>query len=238
MHGLLEEQAAAHGKNAGEVPYVPFDGIVLTDTFQMTEHGDTFDEHVFTSNNDRVKAQNALDIRVIIGNPPYSVGQSSGNDDNANLKYPTLDDSIRRTYAGLSTATNKNSLYDSYIRAIRWGSNRILESPDGGVLAYVSNGGYIDGNTADGLRRTLLSEFHDLYVYNLRGNQRAAGEQSRREGGKIFDSGSRNTVAILLLVKRPGAVHSCNLHYRDIGDYLDRAQKLSIVDAGNIADIP
>ncbi|RAM37258.1 DEAD/DEAH box helicase [Arthrobacter globiformis] len=238
VHGLLEEQAAADGKDPGEVPYLPFDGIVLTDTFQMTEDGDTLDDFVFTSNNDRVKAQNALDIRVIIGNPPYSVGQSSGNDNNANLKYPTLDDSIRRTYADLSSATNKNSLYDSYIRAFRWGSNRILNSPHGGVLCYVSNGGYIDGNTADGLRKTLVSEFHDIYVYNLRGNQRTAGEQSRREGGKIFDSGSRNTVAILLLVKRPGPVDDCALHYRDIGDYLDRKQKLSIVDGGNIADVP
>jgi predicted helicase len=204
VHGLLEEDAVSAGTAAGEVPYVPFGGIVLTDTFQMTEDGDTLDDFVFTSNNERVVAQNALDIRVIIGNPPYSVGQSSGNDNNANLKYPTLDESIRRTYAELSTATNKNSLYDSYIRAIRWGSNRILNSPDGGVLCYVSNGGYIDGNTADGLRKTLTSEFHDIYVYNLRGNQRTAGEQSRREGGKVFDSGSRNTVAILLLVKRPG----------------------------------
>jgi predicted helicase len=237
VHGLLEEQASAAGADAGEVPYLPFDGIVLTDTFQMTEDGDTLDDFVFTSNNDRVKAQNALDIRVIIGNPPYSVGQSSGNDNNANLKYATLDDSIRRTYADLSTATNKNSLYDSYIRAIRWGSNRILNSPDGGVLRYVSNGGYIDGNTADGLRKTLVSEFHDIYVYNLRGNQRTAGEQSRREGGKIFDSGSRNTVAILLLVKRPGPVDEGQLHYRDIGDYLDRKKKLSIVDGGNIAEV-
>ncbi|QOT19414.1 type ISP restriction/modification enzyme [Paenarthrobacter sp. YJN-5] len=237
VHGLLEEHAAADGKDTGKVPYLPFDGIVLTDTFQMTEEGDTLDEHVFTSNNDRVKAQNALDIRVIIGNPPYSVGQSSGNDNNANLKYPTLDESIRRTYAGLSTATNRNSLYDSYIRAIRWGSNRILNSPDGGILCYVSNGGYIDGNTADGLRKTLVSEFHEIYVYNLRGNQRTAGEESRREGGKIFDSGSRNTVAILLLVKRPGPVAEGQLHYRDIGDYLDRKQKLSIVGGGNIADV-
>ncbi|MFD0047032.1 DEAD/DEAH box helicase [Pseudarthrobacter scleromae] len=237
LHGLLEEEAAAAGKEESDVPYLPFDGIVLTDTFQMTEDGDTLDDFVFTSNNDRVKAQNALDIRVIIGNPPYSVGQSSGNDNNANLKYPTLDDSIRRTYAELSTATNKNSLYDSYIRAIRWGSNRILNSPDGGILCYVSNGGYIDGNTADGLRTTLVSEFHDIYVYNLRGNQRTAGEQSRREGGKIFDSGSRNTVAILLLVKRPGAVKACTLHYRDIGDYLDRKQKLAMVDAENLANI-
>lgn len=237
MHGLLEEQAKAVGQDPADADYRPFDGIVLTDTFQMTEDGDTLDDFVFTSNNERVVAQNALDIRVIIGNPPYSAGQGSQNDNNANLKYPTLDLSIRSTYAELSTATLKNSLYDSYIRAIRWGSDRILNSPDGGVLCYVSNGGYIDGNTADGLRKTLTSEFHDIYVYNLRGNQRTAGEQSRREGGKIFDSGSRNTVAVLLLVKRPGPVKNGLLHYRDVGDYLGRQEKLAIVDEATLENI-
>ncbi|MGN5734704.1 DEAD/DEAH box helicase [Arthrobacter psychrochitiniphilus] len=237
LHGMLEEQATEAGTYSSTVAYVPFDGMVLTDTFQMSEDGDTLDERVFTSNNDRLIAQNKLDIRVIIGNPPYSVGQSSGNDNNANLKYPTLDESIRSTYADRSTATNKNSLYDSYIRAIRWASNRILKSSDGGVVAYVSNGGYIDGNTADGLRKTLVGEFHDIYVYNLRGNQRTAGEQSRKEGGKIFDSGSRNTVAVLILVKKPGATQGAVLQYKDIGDYLDRKEKLAIVDSGSLDTI-
>lgn len=237
FHGLMADQAHAAGKDPAAVGYEPFDGIVLTDTFQMTEDGDKLDEVVFRSNNARVQAQNDLDIRVIIGNPPYSVGQTSGNDDNANLSYPTLDASIRDTYAKLSTAQNKNSLYDSYIRAIRWGSNRLLKSDNGGVLCYVSNGGYIDGNTADGLRKSLHAEFHETYVYNLRGNQRTAGEQSRKEGGKIFDSGSRNTVAVLLLVKRPGAVDHARLHYKDIGDYLDRQAKLDLVDQASLGSL-
>ncbi|MFJ5694574.1 DEAD/DEAH box helicase [Arthrobacter sp. NPDC093125] len=234
VHGLLEEKAATEGQDAGDVPYLPFDGIVLTDTFQMTEDGDTLDDFVFTSNNDRVKAQNALDIRVIIGNPPYSVGQSSGNDNNANLKYPTLDASIAATYAQASTAGLKRNLYDSYIRAIRWASKRIISSEGGGVVAFVTNGGYIDANNADGLRKTLTSEFHQIYVFNLRGNQRTSGEESRREGGKVFNSGSRATVAILILVKKPGPVNECQLNYWDIGDYLTRSEKLEIV-AGAIA---
>lgn len=237
FHGLMADQAWAAGEDAAAVGYEPFDGIVLTDTFQMTEDGDKLDEVVFRSNNARVQAQNDLDIRVIIGNPPYSVGQTSGNDDNANLSYPTLDASIRDSYAKLSTTQNKNSLYDSYIRAIRWGSNRLLTSDQGGVLCYVSNGGYIDGNTADGLRKTLYSEFHEIYVYNLRGNQRTAGEQSRKEGGKIFDSGSRNTVAVLLLVKRPGDVEQARLHYKDIGDYLDRKTKLDLVNQATLGSL-
>lgn len=237
LHGLLVEQALAAGEPAESVGYEPFEGIVLTDTFQMTEDGDTLDEAVFTSNNQRVKDQNALDIRVIIGNPPYSVGQTSSDDNNANLKYPTLDESIRATYAANSSATLLKSLYDSYIRAIRWGSNRLLNSEQGGVLCYVSNGGYIDGNTADGLRKSLYSEFHEIYVYNLRGNARSAGDLRRKESGNVFGEGSKTTVAVLLLVKRPGEVEQCRLRYKDIGDYLDRQTKLCLVDQATLGSL-
>src|SRR5699024_5220420 len=113
FHGLQREAAAESGIDPDQVGYRPFEGIVLTDTFQMTEDGGTLDDAMFTGNNDRVIAQNGLDIRVILGNPPYSVGQTSGNDNNANQAYPTLDESIRSTYAARSSATNKNSLYDS-----------------------------------------------------------------------------------------------------------------------------
>ena len=224
-----QERARQTGDDPG---YQPFPGIVLTDTFQLGETGDgtgTWD--VFPVNNERAKRQRGLDIRVILGNPPYSSGQESANDDNANLKYAALDASIAATYAKRSTATLKNSLYDSYVRAIRWASDRLLDSPQGGVVAFVTNGGYIDSNTADGLRLTLTDEFHHLYVFNLRGNQRTAGEVSRKEGGKIFDAGSRATVAIMLLVKQPGDVPESGaaLHYRDIGDYLTREEKLDLV---------
>ncbi|MGO3089956.1 MAG: DEAD/DEAH box helicase [Galactobacter sp.] len=240
FHGLQIEAERARRAQAGEpsvpddvlgsdIGYESFNGIVLTDTFQMTEDGDTLDEAVFTNNNERVVEQNALDIRVIVGNPPYSVGQTSGNDNNANLAYPTLDASIRDTYAARSTATNKNSLYDSYIRAIRWASNRVLTQDQGGVVCYVSNGGYIDGNTADGFRKTLTDEFHDIYVYNLRGNARSSGEMRRKEKDNVFGEGSKTTVAILLLIKKPGPVDQCTLHYKDIGDYLDRDTKLDHV---------
>ena len=237
FHGIQRDHAAAQGADPATVPYELFSGIVLTDTFQMSEDGDTLDERMFTSNNDRVVEQNALDIRVIVGNPPYSVGQTSGNDNNANLKYPTLDASIQRSYAALSTATNKNSLYDSYIRAIRWASDRILKSDQGGVVCYVSNGGYIDGNTADGLRKTLGAEFHHVYVYNLRGNARTAGEQRRKEKDNIFGEGGRTSIAVLLLIKEPGPVTKSVLHYKDIGDYLDRATKLQRVDQASLVSL-
>lgn len=230
-------EATFHALQGEGAKYQPFDGIVLTDTFQMTEDGDALDTLVFTNNSDRVIEQNELDIRVIIGNPPYSVGQTSGNDNNANQKYPTLDASIRTTYADRSTATLKNSLYDSYIRAIRWASNRVLTSENGGIVCYVSNGGYIDGNTADGLRKTLADEFHDIYVYNLRGNARTAGELRRKEKDNVFGAGGRTSIAILLLVKRPGDVTSSTLHYKDIGDYLDRATKLLTVNDATLATL-
>lgn len=224
-----QERARLEGSDPG---YAPFPGIVLTDTFHLGEAGDgTGRWDVFPANNERATRQKGLDIRVILGNPPYSAGQESANDANANLRYPGLDASIAATYARRSTATLKNSLYDSYVRAIRWASDRLLGSSQGGVVAFVTNGGYIDSSAADGLRLTLAKEFHQLYVFNLRGNQRTAGELSRREGGKIFDSGSRATVAIMLLVKQPGAVPASGavLHYRDIGDYLSREAKLQIL---------
>lgn len=214
--------------------YSPFEGIVLADTFQITEDGDSLDAVMFPQNNDRIVRQNTIPINVVIGNPPYSVGQTSANDLNANIGYPTLDSRIADTFAKRSTATNKNSLYDSYLRAFRWATDRIGDS---GVVAFVSNGGWIDGNTADGVRLSLADEYSSIYVYNLRGNQRTAGELSRKEGGKIFGSGSRNTVAILIGVKNPAHTGSCEIYYRDIGDYLTREDKLRIVNDSGLASI-
>ena len=216
--------------------YHPFNGIVLTDTFQMSEEGDPMDTVFFPRNNDRADRQKGLDIRVIVSNPPWSAGQRSQNDDNQNMSYPTLDASIRSTYAERSNSTLKISLYDSYIRAIRWASNRLADSPAGGVIGFVTNGGWLDANAAAGVRDTLTREFHHIYVYDLRGNQRTSGERSRREGGKVFGSGSRATVAIMLLVKQPGPIPAGGgtISYHDIGDYLSREEKLAVVAAARI----
>ncbi len=216
--------------------YVPFEGIVLTDTFQMNEAEDELDDHgVFPENNERAEAQKALDIRVVIGNPPWSVGQDSGNDNNQNLSYPTLDSRIDQTYAAGSNASLTKSLHDSYIRAVRWASDRIGSS---GVLAFVSNGAFIDSNSADGMRKTLAEEFSSIYVMNLRGNQRTSGEDSRREGGKVFGGGSRATVAIYLFIKNPASARASHIHYFDVGDYLTRDEKLaSLVEARTYAAV-
>lgn len=213
--------------------YVPFNGMVLTDTFQLSESSHHLNLPAFRANSERAERELEQDIRVIVMNPPYSAGQNSANDNNQNEKYPKLDERIENTYVARSTATLKNSMYDSYIRAIRWASDRVKDS---GVIAFVSNGSFIDGNAADGLRKCLVDEFSKLYVYNLRGNQRTSGEQSRREGGKIFGSGSRTPVTICVLVKDPSHTGEAVLRYRDIGDYLSREEKLDIISQeGSIA---
>ncbi|WP_372407530.1 DEAD/DEAH box helicase [Streptomyces luteireticuli] len=227
-------EAAFHDQHEGD-EYVPFEGIVLTDTFQLAECSTERLFGVLEGNSERARRQQEQDIRVVIGNPPYSVGQESQNDDNQNQAYPALDSRIESTYAALSTAKTKKSLYDSYIRAIRWASDRITNQ---GIVCFVSNGGYIDGNSADGLRKSLVEDFDAIYCYNLRGNQRSSDWE--KEGGKIFGSGSQNTVAILILVKLPASEideRSCNLYYRDIGDYLDRSQKLAILSRQDLKNV-
>lgn len=218
-------EATYHSLIGGK--YVPFEGICLTDTFQMYEKEDLVDS-LMVDNSARRKRQKKLDIRVIVGNPPYSVGQGDANANNANVAYPHLDARIRDTYAARTDATNKISLYDSYIRSIRWASDRIGNA---GIIGFVTNAGFVESNTSDGLRKCLVDEFSSLYVFHLRGNQRTSGETSRREGGKIFGSGSRAPIAISLMVKNPNATEHGRVFFHDIGDYLTREEKLEKITA-------
>lgn len=218
-------EAAYHSIMGGE--YQPFNGICLTDTFQLHEKEDLV-SNMLVANSNRRKKQKALDIRVIMGNPPYSAGQTSANDNNANIAYPKLDKSIRTTYAAHSTATNKNALYDSYIRAIRWASDRIGNS---GVIGFVSNAGFIEANTADGLRKCLAEEFSRVYVFHLRGNARTSGELRRQEKDNVFGQGTRTPIAISILIKNPNAAEHGQIYMHDIGDYLSREDKLARVSA-------
>ena len=207
--------------------YRPFNGIVLTDTFQLYEEDRDMIANLLPDNSERRKNQKRRKINVIFGNPPYSARQANANDNAANVKYSNLDRRIERTYAACSSATNKNALYDSYIRAFRMASDRIGEE---GVIGFVTGAGWIDGNATDGMRKCLVEEFDKIYVFNLRGNQRTAGELSRREGGKIFGSGSRSPIAITILVrKRSASPRSGQIFYCDIGDYFDRDDKLKII---------
>ena len=223
---------AFHSRIGGE--YESFPGAVLTDTFQMYEENDPLDVEMFVDNSERILRQMETPIHVLIGNPPWSVGQESTNDNNANESYPTLDRRISDTYAARTQVTNKNSLYDSYIRAFRWASDRIGEK---GIISFVTNGGWLRSDSANGFRTCLTEEFSSIYVFDLRGNQRTQGEQSRKEGGKIFGSGSRAPVAITLLVKNPESAEQGVISYHDIGDYMTREDKLSIVKS-SVAGVP
>lgn len=225
---------------SGSQDYVPFEGIVLTDTFELAERVGTregeADTSIFQPNADRATKQMQTPIQVIIGNPPYSVGQKSGNDNNQNVSYPNLDNAIASTYVRESLSKNNRSTYDSYIRAFRWATDRIA---DNGVIGFVTNGSFIDNVALDGFRKSLAEEFNSIYVFNLRGNQRTSGERSRKEGGKIFGSGSRTPVAITILVKKKGIKKDGYVHYRDIGDYLKREEKLAIIrNSVSIKNIP
>ena len=229
-------EEAFHGRRGADSSYTPFGGIVLTDTFNLHTDRTGFPRAWLPDNSKRVERQQKAPIQVIVGNPPWSVGQKSSANDNPNVDYPELEKRVADTYAARSTATLKNSLYDTYKMAIRWASDRIGEQ---GVIAFVTNGSWIDGNVDSGVRACLAEEFSSIYVLNLRGNQRTQGERSRREGGKVFGKSSRAPVAITLLVRNPEAEHdTCRIQYHDIGDYLKREEKLAILPkAGSIAGI-
>ena len=223
-HALLSEHSVNTQENFTD--YQPFEGICLTDTFQMYEKEDLVDE-ILQVNSNRRKRQKALDIQVIIGNPPYSAGQESANDNNANIAYQHLDQRIEESYDKYSTANLTTSLYDSYIRAIRWASDRIENN---GVIGFVTNGGYLESNSSDGLRKCLAEEFSSLYIFHLRGNARTSGERRRKEKDNIFGQGTRTPVAISILVKNPNAEKHGQIYFHDIGDYLNREQKLEIIE--------
>lgn len=213
----------------GSEEYHPFEGIVLTDTFQLGEAEDNkIFSAMFPENSERLEIQRRGPIRVIMGNPPYSIGQDNANDNAQNQKYEKLDLRIEKTYAKESKAGLNKSLYDAYIKAFRWSSDRLDET--GGVIAFVSNGAWLDGNSTDGFRKCLEKEFSSIWVFNLRGNQRTSGELSRKEGGKIFGSGSRTPISITILVKNPNHTKDkATIYYHDIGDYLTREDKLKKV---------
>ena len=229
-------EEAFHGRMGSDSTYEPFGGIVLTDTFNLHTERTGFPKEWLPDNSERAERQQKLPIQVIVGNPPWSVGQESEADDNPNVTYPEIEERIAETYAVQSKVTNKNSLYDTYKMAIRWASDRI---GDQGIVAFVSNGSWIDGNVDAGVRACLVKEFSSIYVINLRGNARTSGELRRAEGDNVFDQGSRAPAAVTILVRNPNATHNgCRILYHDIGDYLKREEKLTIVrEAGSIAGI-
>ena len=227
-------EEAYRGRAGGA--YEPFDGIALTDTFNLHTDRTGFPKVWLPDNSARVERQQRAPIQVVVGNPPWSAGQRSSADDNPNVAYPEMERRIAETFAARSKATLKNSLYDSYKMAIRWASDRI---GDRGVVAFVTNGSWIDSHVDSGVRACLAQEFTTIYVLNLRGNARTSGQRRRAEGDNVFGQGSRAPVAITVLVRNPDAAHGgCRILYRDVGDYLIREDKLKrLRDWGSIAGV-
>ena len=206
--------------------YESFEGICLTDTFEMHEGKPDLYAQIMPQNSDRRTRQKETDIRVVMANPPWSAGQKSQNDNAQNQSYERLDRRIEESYALDSHATNRQNLYDSYVRSIRWSSDRIGRS---GVIGFVTNAGWLDGRAMDGMRKSLAEEFSSIYVFHLRGNARTQGEPRRKEKDNVFGEGSRAPVAITIFVKNPEAEERGRIFFHDIGDYLSREEKTEII---------
>ena len=208
--------------------YQMYDGICLTDTFQLNEHGDNdIFSQLFPENSERVLKQKKAPVRVIIGNPPYSQKQKSANDNAQNLLYPNLENRITLTY-GNSDVVNRNALHDSYIKAFRWASDRIGKIREGGLIGFITNSGWIDKLAFEGFRRCLAEEFSSIYVFDLKGAIRGkSGEAAKREGQNVFDI--MTGVAMTFLVKNPNHTGDTNIYYYNVGNFLNRKEKLESI---------
>ncbi len=206
-----------------------FKNIALTDSLDYLEEKSVKGVFPFFEDlkeNQEIKTTLAdQKIQVIIGNPPYSSGAKSENDNNQNLSHPKLEKLVYEKYGKNSTAKAGATTRDTLIQSIRMASDLLN---DKGVLGFVVNGSFIDNKSSDGFRKCVAQEFSHLYVLNLRGNQRTSGEVSRKEGGKIFDSGSRATVAIIFFVKDESAPNN-TIFYYEVDDYLKREAKLNLL---------
>lgn len=197
--------------------------MIWTDTFANNKQSNIFSTEL-GENNARLAELNRQDIRVIVGNPPYSVGQESQNDDNQNEHYDELDARLTATYVARTDSTLKGKLYDSYIRAYRWASDRIGQK---GVIGFVTNAGWLETSSADGMRKCMTEEFNSIYIYHLKGNARTQGIQRQKEKDNVFGEGSRAPVAIVFLVKNPVSSDHGKIYFHAVDDYLSREEKLA-----------
>ena len=215
--------------------YLPFEGIALADTFELLEQeqGELFTRE----NTERVKKQKAVDMFVVIGNPPYNMGQINENDNNKNRKYETMDALLKETYSQDSKATNKNALSDPYVKAILWASKRIGKE---GVVAFVTNNGFLDGIAFDGMRKHLAQDFTKIYHIDLKGNARTSGERRRKEGGNVFDDQIRVGVGISLFIKKAETKsETAEVWIYSVDDYLKAREKQKLlVDFGDYTNVP
>ena len=218
--------------------YQPFEGICLVDTFELAEDTHYYEASLFTEENTRrVESQKETPMFVVIGNPPYNVGQINENDNNKNRKYETMDARVKETYAKDSTATLKTQLSDPYVKAIRWASDRIGEE---GVVAFVTNNSFLDAVAFDGMRKHLEQDFTKIYHINLKGNARTTGERLRKEGGNIFDDQIRVGVGISFFIRKAEAKsEETEVWIYSVGDYLKVRDKQEVLTQfGDYTNVP
>ena len=215
--------------------YLPFEGITLADTFELLEpeQGELFTRE----NTERVNRQKAADMFVVIGNPPYNAQQVNENDNNKNRKYPVMDKQIEETYVRDSTAQLKSKLYDPYVKAFNWASKRIGEE---GVVAFVTNNGFLDGIAFDGMRKHLAQDFTKIYHINLKGNARTSGERRRKEGGNVFDDQIRVGVGISFLIKKAETTSDpAEIWIYSVDNYLKTREKQKfLTNLGDYTNVP
>lgn len=208
-----------HSLYGGE--YVPFEGIVLTDTFESTEKENSFEDMLFNENNERLKKQQKDPIFAIIGNPPYSARNRTGNYNDENIRYEAVDTAIANSYVYNSTSNATHTLYDSYIRALRWSTDRLKEK---GIVAFITANSFLDKTSTDGLRKSLYKDYNYIYVYNLLGSIRGGSTKTiEREGQNVFDI--LTGVAIIILIKNDSADRK--IYYSDIGFNMNKNEKLN-----------
>ncbi len=215
--------------------YRPFGGICLVDTFDLAE--DRQLSLFAPANAQRLETQKRTPMFVVIGNPPYNVGQVNENDNNKNRNYETMDKRVAETYAQDSKAANKNALSDAYVKAIRWASDRIGEK---GIVAFVTNNSFLDGVAFDGMRQHLEQDFTRIYHIDLKGNARTSAERRRKEGGNIFDDQIRVGVGISFFIRKAGAEsEAAEVWIYSIDDYLKaRAKQEILTRFGDYTNVP
>ena len=232
-HQRKRQAAIKNGEDPDQIPYRNYDNIAMGDTFLQPMKPSTdghFKDRLFGIDEGNTKQLNKIaqkKITVSMGNPPWRAQQKDATDNNQNNQYPELDSLIDKTYAAHSSAALKNSLYDLYLKALRWSSERI---GDEGIISFVTNGGWLDGAAASGVRACLEEEFDAVYVYNLRGRLGTEGD-----GGNVFDV--KVPVTMLILVKNPNQTKKRGIFYTESSEGLSKADKLSLLSKHKSLDV-
>lgn len=219
--------------------YEPFGGLCFVDTLELAEAEQGVLSFMTEENTARVERQKKAPINVILGNPPYNVGQLNENDNNKNRKYKVIDRRVADTFAADSTATNKNALSDVYVKFFRWAIDR-LQGRDG-IVGFVSNNAFLRGIAFDGFRKHLAQEFDRIYHFDTRGNKRLIGMQQTLDGRNVFNDMVRVGVGITMLVRHRAARRpdGCLIHYHAVGDRMKTREKLAYLKSfESIADVP